>query len=196
MYRNYLWLSAYWTWSTASNMWAWYWCSWPIFKQQKRFPCCHSLFNTRRVGRIRDGYSNPRRNAPNLSSVYIRLCKYRKKVFYCFYKLSFLRKNAKLIAMALISYRSRSLVHEVAAFLTLIANYWFNALTVKQWEIAILSRDHYFQGPAMQAMLLFSVANEETPYGQLLHYLHTKSCMCNQFFFCKKVAFQNTDFLA
>ena len=37
--------------------------------------------------------------------------------------------------MALISYRSRSLLHEVAAFLTLKAN-WFNALTVKQWEIA------------------------------------------------------------
>ena len=37
--------------------------------------------------------------------------------------------------MALISYRSRSLLHEVAAFLTLKAN-WFNALTAKQWEIA------------------------------------------------------------
>ena len=37
--------------------------------------------------------------------------------------------------MALISYRLRSLVHEVAACLTLKAN-WFNALTVKQWEIA------------------------------------------------------------
>ena len=37
--------------------------------------------------------------------------------------------------MALISYRSRSLLHEVAALLTLKAN-WFNALTVKKWDIA------------------------------------------------------------
>ena len=35
-------------------------------------------------------------------NVYIRLCKYRKKVFYCFYKLTFLRKNIKLFVMALI----------------------------------------------------------------------------------------------
>ena len=37
--------------------------------------------------------------------------------------------------MALISYRLQSLLHGVAAFLTLKAN-WFNALTVKQWEMA------------------------------------------------------------
>ena len=35
-------------------------------------------------------------NSPNASSVYIRLCKHRKKVFYCFYKINFPRKNAKL----------------------------------------------------------------------------------------------------
>ena len=35
-------------------------------------------------------------NSPNASSVYIRLCKHRKKVFYCFYKITFLRKKAKL----------------------------------------------------------------------------------------------------
>ena len=95
------------------------------------------------------------------------------------------------------SYQLQSLVHEVAAFLTLKAN-WFNALTVKQWEIAhsILSCAHHFQAPAMEAMLLFSVASEETPYGQLLRYWHTKLRMCNQFLFCKKVAFQNTDFLS
>ena len=34
-------------------------------------------------------------NSPNASSVYIRLCKHRKKVFYCFYKINFPRKNAK-----------------------------------------------------------------------------------------------------
>ena len=35
-------------------------------------------------------------NSPNNSSVYIRLCKHREKVFYCFYKINFPRKNAKL----------------------------------------------------------------------------------------------------
>ena len=33
-------------------------------------------------------------NSPNASSVYIRLCKHRKKVFYCFYKINFPRKDA------------------------------------------------------------------------------------------------------
>ena len=42
-------------------------------------------------------------NSSNRSSVYIRLYKYRKKGFYCFYKLSFPRKNAKLFVMALIN---------------------------------------------------------------------------------------------
>ena len=35
-------------------------------------------------------------NSPNSSSVYMRVCKLRKKVFYCFYKITFPRKNAKL----------------------------------------------------------------------------------------------------
>ena len=35
-------------------------------------------------------------NSPNPSRVYIRLCKHRKKVFYCFYKITFPRKKAKL----------------------------------------------------------------------------------------------------
>ena len=35
-------------------------------------------------------------NSPNALSVYIRLCKHRKKVFYCFYKITFPGKNAKL----------------------------------------------------------------------------------------------------
>ena len=41
-------------------------------------------------------------NSPNPSSVYIRLCKHREKVFYCFYKITFLRKNAQLFVMAMI----------------------------------------------------------------------------------------------
>ena len=39
--------------------------------------------NTRGVVRIRDSYVS---NSPNPSIVYIRLCKYRKKVFYCFFR--------------------------------------------------------------------------------------------------------------
>ena len=41
-------------------------------------------------------------NSLNPSRLYIRLCKHRKKVFYCFDKITFLRKNAELFVMALI----------------------------------------------------------------------------------------------
>ena len=41
-------------------------------------------------------------NSPNPSHVYIRLCKRRKKRFYCFYKITSPRKNAKLFFMAMI----------------------------------------------------------------------------------------------
>ena len=41
-------------------------------------------------------------NSPNASSVYIRLCKNRKKVFYCFYTITFTRKKRKTLCMALI----------------------------------------------------------------------------------------------
>ena len=34
-------------------------------------------------------------NSPNPSSVYIRIWKHKKKVFYCFYKITFPRKKAK-----------------------------------------------------------------------------------------------------
>ena len=51
----------------------------------KRFACLHSLISTREG--LGEFYA---------SSVYIRLCKNRKKVFYCFYKINFPRKNAKL----------------------------------------------------------------------------------------------------
>ena len=46
--------------------------------------------NRRGVGRIRDIYANciTVENSPNPSSVYIRLCKHRKKVSYCFYKIT------------------------------------------------------------------------------------------------------------
>ena len=43
------------------------------------------------------GWENSRQLCkPDPSSVYIRLCKHRKKVFYCFYKINFPRKDAKL----------------------------------------------------------------------------------------------------
>ena len=40
-------------------------------------------------------------NSPNPSRVHIRLCKNRKKVFYCLYKITFPRNNAKLFVMSL-----------------------------------------------------------------------------------------------
>ena len=39
---------------------------------------------------------------PNPPRVHTRLCKHWKKVFYCFYKITFPRNNAKLFVMALI----------------------------------------------------------------------------------------------
>ena len=36
-------------------------------------------------------------NSPNTSSVYIRLCKHSKKIFYCFYKITLPRKNANAL---------------------------------------------------------------------------------------------------
>ena len=41
-------------------------------------------------------------NSPNPSSVYIRLCKHRKKVFYCFFKIPFPREKGNALFMALI----------------------------------------------------------------------------------------------
>ena len=41
-------------------------------------------------------------NSPNASSVYIRLCKHRKKFFYCFCKITFPRKESKTLCMAMI----------------------------------------------------------------------------------------------
>ena len=38
-------------------------------------------------------------DSPNPSSVYIRLCKHRKKVFYCFYKITFPRKKNSLFRL-------------------------------------------------------------------------------------------------
>ena len=42
------------------------------------------------------------KNSPNPSSVYIRLCKQRKKVFYCCYKITFPRKNKNSLFRLLI----------------------------------------------------------------------------------------------
>ena len=41
-------------------------------------------------------------DSPNPSSVYIRLCKHRKKVFYCFYKITFPRKKKNSLFRLLI----------------------------------------------------------------------------------------------
>ena len=42
------------------------------------------------------------KNSPNPSSVYIRLCKHRKKVFYCCYKITFPRKKKNSLFRLLI----------------------------------------------------------------------------------------------
>ena len=78
-----------------------FWPSW-AFKQQKTFSVfAQPDINTRGVGRIRDSYANPRRsrgfcitveNSPNPSSVYIRLCKHRKK-----FSIAFIKYFPKLI---------------------------------------------------------------------------------------------------
>ena len=78
-----------------------FWPSW-AFKQQKTFSVfAQPDINTRGVGRIRDSYANPRRsrgfcitveNSPNPSSVYIRLCKHRKK-----FSIAFIKYFSKLI---------------------------------------------------------------------------------------------------
>ena len=36
-------------------------------------------------------------NSPSPSNAYIRLCKHRKKFFYCFYKITLPRKNSKTL---------------------------------------------------------------------------------------------------
>ena len=42
------------------------------------------------------------KNCPNPSSVYMRLCKHRKKVFFCFYKITFPRKKKNSLFRLLI----------------------------------------------------------------------------------------------
>ena len=78
---------------------------------RKHFSCLHSLIETREglgeyetVMQTRDKVEGLQKGLDFSQplNVYIRLCKYRKKVFYCFYKLPFLRKNIKLFVMALI----------------------------------------------------------------------------------------------
>ena len=78
---------------------------------RKHFSCLHNLIETREglgeyetVMQTRDKVEGLQkgRDFSQPLNVYIRLCKYRKKVFYCFYKLTFLRKNIKLFVMALI----------------------------------------------------------------------------------------------
>ena len=68
---------------------------------RNRLPCLLSLIIHER------GWENSWvcitvKNTPNPLSVYIRLRKHRKTVFYCFYKLTFPRQNSKLFVMALI----------------------------------------------------------------------------------------------
>ena len=60
-------------------------------------------------------------NSLNPSPVYIRLCKYRKKVFYCFMNKLSREKKAKRFVVALIKIRychqSQTLVHDASVIL-------------------------------------------------------------------------------
>ena len=78
------------------------------------FHVCIAWYKHERGWRIRDSLCQREtksrvcitiENSPSPWSVYIRLCKHRKKVFYCFYKITFPRKNAKLFVMAMIKRR-------------------------------------------------------------------------------------------
>ena len=71
-------------------------CAAVISSNRKHFSYLLSLINM--TSRVCITVSN----SPNPFSVHIRLCKHRKKVFYCFYEITFPRKNAKLFVMALI----------------------------------------------------------------------------------------------
>ena len=89
-----------------------------IYSNRKRFPCLQlfakpivletreeleefeTAVQTRDAGYEFEGLHITVKNSPNPSRVYIRLCKHRKKAFYCFYKIAFPRKNAKLFVMA------------------------------------------------------------------------------------------------
>ena len=62
----------------------------------KRFPCLHSKPEAKSRVCITD------ENSPSASSIYVRLCKHRRKVFYCFYKITFPRKKRKTLCVALI----------------------------------------------------------------------------------------------
>ena len=68
--------------------------------------------NTRGVGRIRHSYAITVENSPNHSSVYIRLCKYRKKVFNCYYKKRSREKTQNSLFRAMIK-REILTSHEV-----------------------------------------------------------------------------------
>ena len=89
-----------------------------IYSNRKRFPCLQlfakpivletreeleefeTAVQTRDAGYEFEGLHITVKNSPNPSRVYIRLCKHRKKAFYCFYKIAFPRQNAKLFVMA------------------------------------------------------------------------------------------------
>ena len=64
--------------------------------------CPSGCYTTYANPRLRLGFVLTVENSPNASSVYFRLYKHRKEVFYCFYKTTFPRKKRKTLCMALI----------------------------------------------------------------------------------------------
>ena len=89
---------------------------------RKRFPFLHSLIQTREglgefetVVQTRDEVEGLHycRDFPNPSSVYIRICKHRKKVFYCFHKITFPGKKSKTLLFRALIKREILTSHEV-----------------------------------------------------------------------------------
>ena len=97
---------------TTTTLFFFAWTSLPSYKHERGWENSRQLCKPETKSRVCITVEN----SPNASSAYIRLCKHRKRVFYCFYKITFPRKNAKLFVRHWLkenSYQSQSLVHEV-----------------------------------------------------------------------------------
>ena len=79
---------------------------------RKRFLCLHSLISTQEGLGEFETVKQTRDKIEGLQN------KYRQKGFYCFYKLTFPRNNAKLFVMALINLKScrRSLAGIISSY--------------------------------------------------------------------------------
>ena len=86
-------------------------------------------------------------NYPTPSSVYIRLCKHRKKVFYCFYKITFLKtttrekmKNSFYLSKRIFKYLFLSLFTCSLCFNLLSQNSCFYSMILDLCQLASKSQ--------------------------------------------------------